>query len=422
MNNSKLHVGRAIVVGTIVLLLAGCIGPLKPLNRLNPFGGGGSKSSEEVSTDGPAKLVEFIPEVGVERIWSRKIGKGLGKKYLEISPAVVDDMLIVADAYGLVFGLNRLTGEEIWRTRVGRPDRKGLFNLTDRSDRSFVAGGVGIGEGLALVGTVRGFLIALDAGDGKELWRAQLSGEVLAPAVAGAGIVAVQTSDGKLFALEIEDGSVRWIYDTQDPIVTLRGTGSPAIGLRYVYAGFANGIVASIDIASGFPIWEQRVSLPEGTSELERMVDVDGRPLVMEGVVYAVSHQGQIRALARNDGSILWEKADPSHRPLVEGFDLLFVVRDDDVIVAAAQNGGSEIWRQDALYLRELSDPLAFGNYLVVGDRAGYMHVFAQSDGRLLGRHKVGSSLRSPMAEQDGIVYTLNKKGRLRALRISRIE
>lgn len=422
MKYSKQHLGRAIVVGCILLLLVGCVGPLKPLNRFNPFGGGGSKSAEDDETDGPAKLVEFVPEVGVERIWSRTIGKGLGKKYLEISPAVVDDILVVADAYGLVFGLNRFTGEEVWRTRVGRPDRKGLFNFTDRSDRSFVGGGVGTGEGLALVGTVRGYLIALDSGDGKELWRTQLSGEVLAPAVAASGIVAVQTSDGKLFALEVGDGSVRWIYDTQDPIVTLRGTGSPAIGGGHVYSGFANGMVAAVEITSGFPTWEQRVSLPEGTSELERMVDVDGRPLVIEGVVYAVSHQGQVRALGRNDGSILWEKSDPSHRPLAEGFDLLFVVRDDDVIVAAAQNSGTEVWRQESLYLRDLSDPLAFGNYLIVGDRAGYMHVLAQSDGRLLGRHKVGSSLRSPMAEEDGIVYSLNKKGRLRALRISRIE
>ena len=421
MKNPKGHLGRAIVVACVLLLLAGCIGPLKGLNRFNPFGGG-SKSTLEGDRDGPARLLDFAPEVTIERLWSRKIGKGLGKKYLELSPAVLADRVIVADAYGLVTALDRFTGQDIWRTRVGRPDRKNIFNLTDRSDRSFVAGGVGIGEGLALVGTVRGYLIALDAGDGKELWRTQLSGEVLAPATAGAGIVAVQTSDGKLFALEVEDGSVRWIFDTQDPIVTLRGTASPVIGQRHVYAGFANGIVAAVEIESGYPTWEQRVSLPEGTSELERMVDVDGRPLVMEGVVYAASHQGQIRAMSRSDGSILWETGEPSHHPLEEGFDLLFVVRDDDVVVAALQTGGGEAWRQESLYMRELSDPLAFGNYLIVGDGDGYLHVLAQSDGRMLGRHKTGSSLRSPMTEEDGIVYALNKKGRLRALQISRIE
>ena len=250
-----------------------------------------------------------------------------------------------------------------------------------------------------------GISLRLSVHDGSELWRTQLTGEVLAPAVAEGNTVAVQTSDGKLHALEIENGEVRWVFDTQDPIVSLRGTASPVISLRHVYAGFANGLVAAIEIDSGFPAWEQRVTLPEGTSELERMVDVDGRPLVMDSIVYAASHQGKLRALARNDGAIVWEIDEPSHHDLARGLDLLFVVRDDDIVVGAAQNGGTEVWRQESLFRRELSAPLAFGNYVVVGDDAGYVHVMAQRDGRMLGRYKTGSSVQSSMVVRDGIVY-----------------
>ncbi len=413
------QVGRFIAVACVLSLLAGCIGPL---NRLNPFKAKPKDPTEEVDSDKPAKLVEFRPEVYVSRVWSRQIGKGLGKKYLELSPALLADMVIVADAYGLVAALDRFNGRTRWATRVGRPDRKSFWNVSDRSDPSFVAGGIGVGEGLVLVGTVRGDVVALGAGTGSELWRTRLSGEVLAAPEADDGIVAVQTSDGKLFALEAGTGEIRWVFDTQDPILSLRGTASPAITAGHVYAGFANGLVAAVEVDSGFPVWEQRVALPEGTSELERMVDVDGRPLVTNGAVFAASHQGKVRAMAQNDGSILWEKDDPSYHTLAEGLDLLFVVRDDDVIVAAEQAGGGEIWKQEALYRRELSDPLAYSNYVVVGDDAGYLHVLAQSDGRLLGRRKLGKSVRSSMVVQDGILYALNQRGKLEALRISRIE
>lgn len=419
--NASVRTARIVVLGCVVLLLAGCIGPLSGLNRFNPFSNT-KPSAGDTETGGPAELVDFVPEVVFDRVWSRKIGRGLGKKYIEITPAIVAERVLVADAYGTVMALNRFDGNLIWRTRVGRPDRKGLFDLNNRSDPSFVAGGIGIGEGLMFLGTVRGDIIALDIGDGKEIWRTQLSGEILAPAVADEDIVAVQTSDGKLYALEVANGDVRWVFDTQDPILTLRGTGSPVIDRGHVFAGFANGLVASVEIASGYPAWEQRVALPEGTSELERMVDVDGRPLVLERAVYAVSHQGKLRALSIADGTILWEKDEPSHHSLAEGYDLLFVVRDDDVVVAAEQNGGNEVWRQEGLFKRVLSDPLAYSNYIVMGDEKGYVHVLAQSDGRMLGRHKLGKSLRSPMIEEAGIVYAMNRKGTLAALRISRIE
>ena len=380
------------------------------------------RSNRTPDADDPARLVAIEPEVVVERVWSKKIGKGLGRKYVEISPAIDADRVFVADAYGLVLALDRFDGKVIWRTEVGKPDHRNWLNVTNRSDPSFVSGGIGVGEGKIFIGTVRGELIALEVSNGIELWRETLSSEILAPAVAGFGVVVVQTADGKMHALESETGKARWIFDTQDPIVSLRGTAHPVLSDGYAYAGFANGMLAAVELESGFPIWEQRLTIPKGTSELERINDVDGRPLVLGQTVYAANHQGAVQARRRNDGVMLWEKAHPSFRALAEGLDLVFVVRDDDVIVAAQQQSGNEAWKQESFFKRNLTDPLAFHNYVVVGDQKGFLHVIAQSDGRHLGRYKLGSSLRSPMVEADGLIYVLNNRGNLAALRISRIE
>lgn len=382
----------------------------------------GNRADKAPDEGDPAPLLEFNPEIKVERVWSKTIGKGLGRKYVEITPAIVADRIFVADAYGLVFALDRFTGDMIWRTQVGNPDRRNWLDVSNRSDPSFVSGGIGVGAGKVFVGTVRGELIALDVGDGSEIWRETLSSEVLAPAAAVTDVVVVQTADGKMYALESETGETRWTFDTQDPIVSLRGTASPVLSEGLAYAGFANGLLAAVELSSGFPLWEQRLTIPEGMSELERINDVDGRPLVLGQVVFAANHQGTMQARRRSDGFMLWEKPDPSFHALAEGLELVFVVRDDDVVVAAQQQSGDEAWKQEAFRNRILTDPLAFNNYIVVGDDKGYLHVIAQSDGRLLGRYKLRTSIRSPMVEEDGIFYALSNKGQLEALRISRTE
>ena len=131
-----------------------------------------------------------------------------------------------------------------------------------------------------MIGTTRAEVIALSAADGSEKWRARVSSEVLSVPATGEGLIFVETSDGRLVALDAKDGSRLWTFDTQVPILTLRGTGSPTYDSDVVMAGFSNGKVGAFHATTGEPIWEQRVMLPQGRSELDRIVDVDGGPLI----------------------------------------------------------------------------------------------------------------------------------------------
>ena len=380
----------------------------------------GSKSDKE---DVVKLSLDYDAEVKLSVQWSRKIGKGLGKKYVKNTPAIAADRIFVADAYGLVVALNRFNGDRIWDAQIGKPDRRRLLDLTDRSDASFVAGGVGVGRGLVLVGTVRGHLVALSITDGTEVWRQLLSGEVLAPATVASEVIIVQTGDGKMSALEVEDGATRWTFVTQPPALLLRGTASPALSPPYVISGFANGSVAAVEIASGLPVWEQRVTLPEGTTDIDRMVDVDGRPIIIERFVYAASHQGKVRAMNRESGDIIWEAAEPSFHALAHNADHIFVVRDDNEIVAIHRESGDELWRQPKLQSVTLTDPLVYEDYLVVADHKGFIHVLAQDDGRLVGSRRLGKSFRTPLVNAgDDVFYALDDAGKLQAVSITILE
>ena len=378
------------------------------------------EKEKKVDADEPVALQDFDAEAKLVRLWRAKVGRGLGRKYLRLRPAVLADRIYAADAYGSVVALNRFSGKRVWQASVGEPDEGPFYEFWDRRDPAFVTGGVGTGGGLVLLGTTRGEVIALDAGDGTERWRAEVSSEVLSRPTTADDAVIAQTADGRLVALEAEDGSQRWAYDSQVPLLTLRGTAAPVVESGLVFAGFGDGNVTAIEARSGAPIWRQRIMLPQGRTELDRMVDVDGTPLLASGLLLAASFQGRLKAMNPTDGRVVWDIEASSYLDLAEGYGHVYLVSDDDVVNAFAIASAAAAWQQENLRNRRLTSPLAFGNYLLVGDEEGWLHVLAQSDGRFLARRKAPGGLRSPLVEVDDVVYVLADDGSLEALEIER--
>jgi outer membrane protein assembly factor BamB len=374
---------------------------------------------KEPDPNAPAELTKYKAEVRIDRRWGGRVGEGLGKKYLRLSPHVVADRVALADAYGHVEMRERFKGKRLWKTSIGKPDKKRL-RLTDRRDPAYVTGGVGGGEGLVLIGTANAEIVALVVGDGAERWRVGVSSEVLAAPTAADGLAYATTSDGRVVALDVATGAQRWTYDTQVPALSLRGTAAPVVSAGVVLTGFANGKVGAFRAATGEPLWEQRIMLPQGRSELERIVDVDGTPLIVAGAVYAASFQGRIKALRPADGNVLWEREASTSVDLAQGGGHIYLVDEDDVIRAYDQRNAELAWEQRGLFRRKLSAPTAIGSYLVVGDDEGYVHVLAQGDGRFVGRRKIDAKgVRSNMIAADNFLYVLGNSGKVAALEIT---
>ena len=405
-------VGRVVVYAALLLSVSAC-----SWFSWLPWVGDDKKEDP----DEPAELVKFDPEIRLDRLWRAKVGKGLGRKYLRLSPALVADRIIAADGYGHVQAHDRFTGKRLWRvqTHTGDGGFFSGFRPFDRTDPSFVSGGVAVGEGMVLIGTTNGEVLALNVSDGQEVWRARLGSEVLAVAAVDEGRVFTQTIDGRLVALSASDGELLWTYDNQVPILTLRGTSSPLVEEGVVYAGFANGKVMALRAENGEPVWEHRVMLPEGRSELDRMVDVDAQPLLLGPVLFTVAYNGRVKAVTRAQGRMLWQYEFSSHLDLAQGYSQVYAVDEDDTLVALDQQTGEVVWETTAFKNRKLTAPVAYSNYVVVGDDDGYLHVLAQRDGRMLGRRKVdGDGLRSTFKVAETTLFVLGNSGSLQAFNI----
>jgi outer membrane protein assembly factor BamB len=242
---------------------------------------------------------------------------------------------------------------------------------------------------------------------------------VLAPPVGGDDLIYVRTEDGRLLALDRKDGAQRWSFDSPVPVLTLRGTSTPVFGNGLVYAGFDDGMVVAIKAGTGEPVWEHRVMLPEGRSELQRMVDIDSTPLLDGGALFVVAYQGRLKALRAGDGNQIWEQEVSSFLDLAGSLGEVYVVDSTDAVLAYNQGSADQAWKQEGLLRRQLSGPAAVAGYVLVGDSEGYLHVLSQSDGSFAGRRKIdGDGIRSPIVVADDMIYVLGNSGSLQALKL----
>ncbi len=360
-------------------------------------------SSDDDDTKEPAELVDFTPEIKINSVWSTGVGKGQGKGYNFLAPVMSGDRIFAAGVDGTVAAVDRNSGSKIWKVDLDMP----------------LSGGVGYGANRLVLGSSNGDVILLDANDGSLLWRVPVSGEVLSPPQTNGNVVVVLSYDGKLRGLDAEDGSEIWVYDSDLPILTVRGTSTPLIDGRTVLAGFANGKVVAFDISNGTLRWESRVTIPQGRSEIDRIVDVDGELLLINNVVYAVSYQGHLSAMDMPSGRKIWQQEASSSVGIDQGFGNIYVSEDNGSVVAFYRNGQGIRWEQPRLENRRLSAPKTVKGFVAVGDFDGQIHFMSQVDGRFVGRKKVGGKgVRAPMLSDGDTLYVFSNSGTLTALRV----
>lgn len=353
----------------------------------------------------PKELRSFDETATLETQWRRTVGDGLGHAHYPIAPDREDDTVFAADANGIVMAMNADSGEPEWKIDLDTSISSALTAIA----------------GQLYLGTRNGNVIALDQRDGSELWRSRVSSEVLAAPQANQQLLVVQSVDGTVTALDRNTGDERWVYTSSQPSLTLRGTGTPMVIDPVSFVGLASGRLATLDNRSGQPLWEMQIATPRGRSEVERLVDLSGQPIITpDGRLFVTSYNGRVVSLEATQGTVLWE-ADISsrHTPIIVG-DFLFVVTDDSQVVALDANSGREVWRNDDLQDRWLTAPAFAGGRLVFGDFEGYVHLIDAREGTLVGRtrvHKSGISVR-PVTEGSTIHVQANN-GRLETLEVT---
>ncbi|NQX87527.1 MAG: outer membrane protein assembly factor BamB [Halioglobus sp.] len=361
-------------------------------------------SSDDEDLTAPAELIDFDASVDIEEMWSLGVGNGQGEGFYRIRPVISGQTLFVAAADGEVLAVNRLTGDELWEVEL---------------DTS-LSGGVGVyGDGV-LLGSSDGFVLKLDSATGAQRWSTPLRGEILSAPQSNGTVVVAQTYDGKLQGLNFASGALLWTYDSNVPVLTIRGTSTPIVDGSRVYAGFGNGRVLAFDINTGAVLWEVRVAISQGRSEIERIVDIDGAMALAGGVLYAASYQGNLVAIDVQSGRKIWQQKASSFAGVSQAFGNVYVADADGTLTAYLRDGQGVRWTEPVLAYRELSRPTPVGRYVAVADLEGYVHFLSQVDGSFVGRVRADSDgVRADMVSDGNILYVYGNSGDLTAYEVA---
>lgn len=356
------------------------------------------------NTPKPKELKQIDPRIKVSQNWSAQVGKAhKNNEYLKLKPVIRGAIIYSADASGLIQAVNKKDGKIKWTTQL----------------KHGIVSGPTVADGFIAVGTNASTVALLNQVDGKELWQNKVSGEVLSPPALSHQKVVAKTIDGKVFAFDAVNGKQLWFADHGSPSLVLKASSSPIIVDNLVLIGFSDGKLDALELQTGRVVWQRSIAYANGSSDVERLVDIDSDPIVKDKVAYLASYQGYIGALSLTDGQFLWRKSGSVYKNMVLSSNTLYVTDSNDVIWSLDRRTGHVNWKQTALKARGLTEPVLVGHDLVVGDKTGYLHFLETQTGELLARSQLSGGVTISPTVKGKKLYVLTDNGMLNQLSVS---
>ncbi|MEQ1772719.1 MAG: outer membrane protein assembly factor BamB [Burkholderiales bacterium] len=314
----------------------------------------------------PAELVQIRPTVTPRIAWQSTIGAADKTVFF---PSINGNTVWVGGSNGQIAAVAANSGAIITRFDAGQR----------------IASGVAAGGAIVAVGTPRGELLAFH-NSGKALWKAQLPGEILAPPAIEGDLVVARSGDGTIYGFDAASGKRRWVYQRASPTLSVRSHAGVVISRGLVIAGFPGGRLVAVSATNGGAAWDGIVALPKGATELERVADVTSAPVVDEARACAVAYQGRVVCFDAVRGTAIWGRDVSSFSGMAIDNRNLYITDEKNTVVALDKSNGSSVWKQDKMFGRGVSRPLALGRYVIVGDYQGYVHLLSREDGSFAGR------------------------------------
>lgn len=343
-----------------------------------------------------------VNKVIVKTEWKASGGLGLGKLEKKLAPNFVSyhgqHWVATADFKGRIYVYDANTGKRIWKRSTKKP----------------LSSALGESEDAILIGTSKGEVLAFNKQDGKPLWVSQVSSEVLAAPMGDETHIAVLAVDSELQGLDAKTGKVDWIFNASAPPLKLVGATDPLIVDGAAFVGFANGQVGIFKLTDGRVIWLDAIAQSRGRSEIDRMVDINGKMEQRGEHVYIVTYHGKVAAIDLNQLRVLWMQDQSSYDGVAVNNQVVVVSDDHDNVTAFDRLTGEIRWKQDRLQGRYITPPAIYENYVVMGDDKGYVNVLDIATGEWIGKQRImRSSLRNPpLVDHLGVIFQ-GQPGRL---------
>ncbi len=346
-----------------------------------------------------AELTPVTNSIDLQSEWKLSLGKS---ESFTLKPTAIGEDVLATSADGTLVRVDASSGRLVWSVKAD----------------SEISTGPGTDGRVIAVASPKGMVYAFDSNGGK-IWQESVGTEVLTEPLVGAGVVVIRTIDSRIIGLDAATGKRRWVYQRgQSPLALRTSYGMLGINNEVLITGFNAGKFGMLALANGGLIWEATLAPPRGYSEIERLSDITAKPSLVGTRMCLVSYQGKVGCGDAKTSNIAWTKDFSSFTGTVQNSDRVFVANEKSSVFAFQATNGQELWRNETLVWRDLSEPLAVGKVLLYGDVQGYLHILSQDNGSFLGRVRVDSSpiAAAPVAI-GGVIVVQTKGGTLAAYR-----
>lgn len=366
----------------------------------------------------------------LEKNWSVDVGSASADRArLTSPPIVVSDSIFVMDAEAKVSSYDFGTGDLKWRTEL-TPEIKERFRIRDilrgpKPAQIGFGGGVAFDAGRVFVTSGFGFVAALDAITGEEIWRTDTGAPVRTPPTAYRGKVYFTTNINEFMALDQATGEKVWNFQSFEERARILSAASPAAAGDLVVAPFSSGELVAFMAETGRPVWTETLSRGAQLNALSSLNDIAGSPVIDRGLVYVVSHAGKLAAIDIRSGQPVWEAPIAGlQMPWVAG-DFIFVVSTEGELVCLSRADGAIIWISQLQRFENekkrkgritWAGPVLAGDHLILVSSDGELAKVSAQTGEVVSTVKTNSSVISPIVADEKIVV-LSEDGKLSVIR-----
>lgn len=380
-----------------------------------------------------ARVLESWPEAGarpgksaghvaagadMQIAWSVNAGKGTSRKSALTTPPVASETAIfVVDADQTVRAFDLNSGSRLWQRELTSGNKR---------DKTGIGSGLAYTDGKLIVASGYGFVAALDATTGSEIWKRDMEAPMTGSPTIKDGRAFVSSNNNEIFALDLDDGEVLWTDQAIAETARVLGSPSPAAVEEIVIAPYSSGEIIAYLAANGRRLWSEALARPGRFTPISSINDIASRPIIGGGLVFAANQSGVMAAIDGRTGNRVWvQPIGSTSAPTLVG-EYIFISGTDARIAAISAGTGQVYWvKQLRRYENEKKNkdrisyagPLvASGRVLVASSRGELIALSPQTGERVAALDLKDPVYLEPIAVGDK-VFVLTDDARLIAIR-----
>lgn len=382
--------------------------PPRPL--INGWPQAGSRASKATGN------IDVAAELDVA--WRANVGNGSDRKSALTTPPVASaDTIYTIDSRQMIVATDASNGRRKWSEKLDSGNRR---------DGTGIGSGLGLEGNMLIIASAFGFVAAMDAETGAELWRTNTEAPMTGSPTIKDGRIFVSSNNNEVLALDLASGDVLWSDQAIAETARVLGSPSPAAVEEIVVAPYSSGEVIAYLASNGRRLWSEALASVGQFTPISSINDIGARPILGGGLVFAASQSGVLAAIDGRTGNRVWQQPiGTTQAPALAG-EYLFVVGVDAELACVKAGTGQVVWVRELERFKNTkkqtgrvtyAGPIVANGRVLIASSTGELLAFNPQTGDETDRLKLGDPVYiEPIAVQDKLLI-LTDDARLIAIR-----